>query len=166
LAKLRKGDDRAQKAFDRHRLDLQPLLSQARRFGISIDALTALARAREYRSLPVHPAQLYASLDGFLLAALLSMIFYRRKRHGVVFGWLLLLYPVCRIAEEIIRVDNPHDTVGLTISQFISVLILIGGVVWMVAVHRMPLRSPKAVPYVPPPLEPKPAKKPKSKKRR
>jgi len=166
LAKLHKRYEQAQKAFDRHKNDLQPLLSQARRFGISVDELTALARAPEYRSLPVHPAQLYASLDGLLLAAMLSAIFYRRKRHGVVFGWLLLLYPVCRIAEEIIRIDNPHDTAGLTISQFVSVLILLGGVVWMAAVYRMPLRSPKAVPYVPPPLEPKPAKKPKSKKRR
>jgi len=166
LAKLRKQRDQAQKAFDRHKREIQPLLTQAQRFGISIDKLIELARAPEYQSLPVHPAQLYASLDGLLLAALLSTIFYRRKRHGVVFGWLLLLYPLCRIVEEIIRIDNPHDTAGLTISQFVSLLILISGAVWMTAVYRMPIRSPKAVPYVPPHVETKPAKKHKSKKRR
>lgn len=120
----------------------------------------------ESKSLHVHPAQLYSSIDGFLLAILLSTMFYRRKRHGVVFGWLLLLYPLCRVVEEIIRIDNPHDTAGLTISQFVSLALLTCGVLWLVAMYRLPLRSPLAVPYVPPDLEPSPSKTARSAKRK
>jgi len=120
----------------------------------------------EYKSLRVHPAQLYSSMDGLLLAILLSTIFYRRKRHGVVFGWLLLLYPLCRVVEETIRIDNPHDTAGLTISQFVSLALLTCGVLWLVAIYRLPIRSPLAVPYVPPDLEPVPAKQARSAKRK
>ena len=121
---------------------------QARIFNLSPESLAAMTDSPSVRSLRVHPAQLYASLDGIVLAILLSVIFYRRKRHGVVFGWLLLLYPVCRIVEEIIRIDNPHDTAGLTISQFVSLMILTVGMIWMVAILRMPIRSPLAIPFV------------------
>jgi len=166
IAKLRQQFEQAQKAFRQQKLELQALFTQAQRFGMSVDELVELANSPNYRSLHVHPAQLYASLDGFTLAFLLSALFYRRKRHGIVLGWLLLLYPLCRIAEEIIRIDNPHDTAGLTISQFVSLLIFTGGAIWMFAIYRMPIRSPKAVPFVPPPMDDKLAKKPKSKKRR
>ncbi|MBP7937116.1 MAG: prolipoprotein diacylglyceryl transferase [Phycisphaerae bacterium] len=120
----------------------------------------------EHKSLRVHPVQLYSSMDGLLLAILLSTIFYRRKRHGVVFGWLLLLYPLCRVVEEIIRIDNPHDTAGLTISQFVSLALLTCGVLWLVAMYRLPIRSPLAVPYVPPDLEPSRSNKGRSAKRK
>ena len=128
--------------------------------------LEKLMRFPEFKSLRVHPAQLYSSMDGLLLAILLSTIFYRRKRHGVVFGWVLLLYPLCRVVEEIIRIDNPHDTAGLTISQFVSLALLTCGVLWLVAMYRLPIRSPLAVPYVPPDLEPVPAKQGRSAKRK
>jgi prolipoprotein diacylglyceryltransferase len=64
----------------------------------------------------------------------------------VVFGLLFLLYPIMRFMEEIIRSDNPHDTAGLTISQFISLVLFLIGVIWMFIVYRLPLRSPKAKP--------------------
>ncbi len=104
----------------------------------------------EHHSRLLHPAQLYSSLDGILLAILLNAYFYRRKRHGMVFALLLMLYPLTRIVEETIRIDNPHDTAGLTISQFVSLLLLALGVAMMILIRRGPLRSPRAVPYVSP----------------
>jgi len=142
----------------------QLLANQAGQFNRSPEELIKMAQRSEYRSLRLHPAQLYASLDGFILALLLSTIFYRRKRHGVVFGLLLLLYPLCRFCEEIIRIDNPHDTAGLTISQFVSLLIAVVGAAWLIAIYRMPIRSPLAVPFEPPP-EPEPPKKQKKNKK-
>jgi len=130
----------------RDRGSRQILAAQAARFHTTPEKIRALARRPEFRSLRRHPAQLYASVDGFVTAFLLSTVFYRRKRHGVVFGLLLLLYPVCRVIEEVIRIDNPHDVAGLTISQFVSLLVFLSGVIWLVAVYRMPLRSPYAVP--------------------
>jgi len=106
--------------------------------------------AGQHRTLPVHPAQLYALVNAFLLSLLLSELFYRRKRHGIVFGVMLLLYPITRVVLEIIRVDNPHDTAGLTISQAVSCGMVVLGAVFLIAVYRLPLRSVRAVPYAPP----------------
>jgi prolipoprotein diacylglyceryltransferase len=120
-------------------------------FHVTQSEIDALAASTSHVSHPVHPVQLYASIDGLLLAWLLNVYFYRRKRFGMVFGVLLLLYPFVRVVEEIIRIDNPHDTAGLTISQFISLVLVLLGVAWVYAIRRMPLRPPNMVPYVPPP---------------
>ena len=101
--------------------------------------------AAQCQSLPVHPTQLYASANAFLLYGLLAYVFYLRKRHGVVIGLLLLLYPISRVLLEMIRVDNPHDVAGLTISQFISVVMAIFAVAYLIILYKvMPQRSPYA----------------------
>ena len=165
LAKLNRQVDRAKKRLEASEQTIQPLQTQAQRFDINVGQLERMARATAYHSLPVHPAQLYASLDALVMALLLSAIFYRRKRHGVVTGIMFILYPLCRIVEEIIRIDNPHDAAGLTISQFVSVMGIAIGIAWLVAIYRMPLRSPRAVPFVWPP-EPAPVPKKHGKKSR
>ncbi len=99
--------------------------------------------AAECKSLPVHPTQLYASINGFILSGLLSAVFYVRRRHGVVIGLLILLYPVSRVLEELIRTDNPHDILGLTISQFVSVCMFLFGVAYLYVLYaKLPERSP------------------------
>jgi len=125
--------------------------AQANRFNMTPEQLRVLAARHEFRSMPVHPAQLYASINGFLLAILLNAVFYRRRQHGVVFGLMLLLYSVNRVIEEIIRSDNPHDVVGMTASQFVSLLLLVSGVLWLVAIYRMPRRAPCAAEPTPAP---------------
>lgn len=123
---------------------------QAVKFGLRMDDLVAMSKSPEQRSVSLHPVQLYSSIDAGLLALLLSTTFYRRKRHGVLVSMFLILYPIMRILEETIRIDNPHDTANLTISQFVSVVLLVIGVSYTwVLYRRLPLRSPKAVPYVP-----------------
>jgi phosphatidylglycerol:prolipoprotein diacylglycerol transferase len=102
--------------------------------------------AGSYRSLPVHPTQLYAAINGILISLALSSIFYRRKHHGVVIGWLFVLYGVARIVEEFIRVDNPLDSGGMTVSQFISVVMIVLGAAYLLVIRRyLPARSPLAV---------------------
>lgn len=97
------------------------------------------------RSLPVHPTQLYASIHAFALSGLLSAVFYRRKRHGVVFGLMFALYPIGRILLEFIRTDNPHDVGGLTISQFLSVSMVVVGFAYLFVLYKfLPERSPAA----------------------
>ncbi len=109
----------------------------------SVSELEGLAAAS--RSLPVHPTQLYASIHAFALSGLLSAIFYRRKRHGVVFGLMFALYPIGRILLEIVRTDNPHDVGGLTISQFISISMILVGFVYLFILYKfLPERSPAA----------------------
>ena len=96
--------------------------------------LRALAGAQ--RSLWVHPAQIYDAIALTLLFLLLSAIFYRRKRQGMVVAWALVLYPVNRILQEVIRDDNPHDVAGFTVSQVICVAILVAGVVLAVVFRK------------------------------
>lgn len=99
--------------------------------------------AAESHSLPVHPTQLYASINGFILSGLLSAVFYVRRRHGVVIGLLIVLYPISRVLEELIRTDNPHDVFGLTISQFVSLCMFLFGVAYLYVLYtKLPERSP------------------------
>jgi phosphatidylglycerol:prolipoprotein diacylglycerol transferase len=127
------------------------LLARAERFPSRVEpsrptSASEIERlAAQNRSLPVHPTQLYASTGALLLSGLLSAIYYRRKRHGVVIAALFMLYPVQRFFEEIIRVDNPLDSAGLTVSQFIGVAMFVVGATAMFCLYRyFPERSPLA----------------------
>ena len=73
------------------------------------------------RSLPVHPAQVYAILDGLFQLALLSWFFPRRRKDGQVMALLMLSYPITRFWIESLRDDDPAYALGLTLSQLISV---------------------------------------------
>lgn len=107
--------------------------------------------ASRHTSLPVHPTQLYSSVHALALSLFLSAVFYLRKRHGMAFGLMLVTYPIGRFLLEIIRNDNPHDAAGLTISQFVSIGVFLGGLIYLYVLYfRMPARSPLAVPWVPP----------------
>lgn len=111
----------------------------------SVSELEALAAA--HPSLPVHPAQLYAAIHAAILSSLLSAVFYTRKRHGLVFGLMLVLYPIGRFLLEVIRSDNPHDVAGLTVSQFTALSLGVVGLLYLWYVcFRLPERSPRAVP--------------------
>jgi phosphatidylglycerol:prolipoprotein diacylglycerol transferase len=103
-----------------------------------------------YPSLPVHPTQLYSTVSAILLSIFLGRIFHRRKRHGVVFAWMMVLYPISRFILESIRTDNPLDVFGLTASQALSVVIFILGCLYLLFLYRfLPERSPRAIPFVP-----------------
>lgn len=122
----------------------------------SMTELSALAS--NFPSLPVHPTQLYSAISALLLSCVLSGIFRVHQRHGVVFGAMLCLYPFSRVLEEIIRADNPHDTAGLTISQFVSIVIFLTGAAYLFVTYRLlPRLSPCAKEYIPPPEAPSPA---------
>lgn len=107
--------------------------------------------SRHYWSKPSHPAQLYASITGLILYWVLDTLFYYRKRHGVVLGWMLIFYSMARLFEEAIRQDNPLDAAGLSWSQFVSLVMILTGIAWLLWMRRLPLKSPLAVEFVPPP---------------
>lgn len=82
------------------------------------------------RSLPVHPTQVYASINAFLLCTLLWFYWPLRKRDGVVFASMLVLYSIARFLLEIIRRDE-SGLLGteLTISQWVSAFTVVIGLV-------------------------------------
>jgi phosphatidylglycerol:prolipoprotein diacylglycerol transferase len=83
------------------------------------------------QSLPVHPTQLYSALDALVILLLLSAYFPLRRRDGEVIGILMLAYPITRFAIEYLRNDEGVFFAGMTISQTISVaLLLAAGAYW------------------------------------
>jgi len=148
---LQKAAEAAKKAAENRAGELAALLT-AQRFPsrenpqrpTSVSELEALAATAH--SLPVHPTQIYSSINALLISGVLSAVFYVRKRHGIVIGILLMMYPIPRLLLEMIRADNPLDVGGLTISQFISLLMIAGGAAWLLVVYKyMPERSTRAV---------------------
>ena len=134
---------------------------QTRTFGVTPDQLLALTD--QHRSKPVHPAQLYATINALLLAWLLSRIYWIRRRHGVLVGIFLMVYPVSRFLLELIRQDNPLDSAGLTISQFLGLGLILVGAVFLWYNSRLPVKCPLAVPYEPPEADDPP---PRAKKKK
>jgi phosphatidylglycerol:prolipoprotein diacylglycerol transferase len=91
------------------------------------------------RSVPIHPTQLYAAIDAGLLALVLWFVFPYRWRDGEVFALLITLHPLSRIWIEMIRVDEPKHP--LTISQYISLAILVGAMALWIFIERRPKRT-------------------------
>lgn len=84
------------------------------------------------RSLATHPTQIYSAVDAFLLALFLWFYWFVRKGVGEVFGWMLLLHGISRFLLELIRRDELGVWgTSLTISQWISLGLLLIGLVWV-----------------------------------
>lgn len=146
---------KAQIAWTHLELGLGTVFGHFDKFGLGPEALSLMAADPVHGPRSVHPTQLYSAIGLFLLTWLTGVYFYRRQRHGTVMVVGMMVYAVFRFFEEIIRVDNPQDTFGLTVSQGVSIVFFAVGVALMVALQQMPLRSPR--PAVPPPRS-KPAK--------
>jgi phosphatidylglycerol:prolipoprotein diacylglycerol transferase len=78
------------------------------------------------RSRAVHPTQVYSAIDAALLGWLLWSYYPFRRRDGEVVALLLTIHPISRFLLEIIRVDEPPLLAGMSISQNISVVLLVG----------------------------------------
>lgn len=90
---------------------------------------------------PVHPTQLYSSATAFLLCLVLLGIGRVVKRDGLVFAFLLILYPINRFCLELIRVDEESFLgTGLTVSQCVSLGLLTVGFALFVWLKSTPPR--------------------------
>jgi phosphatidylglycerol---prolipoprotein diacylglyceryl transferase len=103
------------------------------------------------RSLPVHPAQIYASISAFLLCVWTCLIPNWLQRPGLVFGTGLVAYGILRIMEEIIRVDEAGQFgTSLSIAQWISLVGIMAGIV--LVIHSLRKRSAEPLRSSSPPL--------------
>jgi prolipoprotein diacylglyceryl transferase len=103
-------------------------------------------------SYPVHPTQLYESLTGLLLFALLMFIRHHRKFSGQVFlGWILG-YGILRPLIETVRDDEDRGVyaipllhLSLSTSQIIGIVSVLLGLVLLVYLVRRYARDPESL---------------------
>ena len=77
------------------------------------------------RSEPIHPTQLYSTIDALVLCLFLLAYDPFKHRDGELFALFLTLYPVNRFLMECIRTDEPGIWgTPLTGAQFLSLAIL------------------------------------------
>ena len=111
------------------------------------ETVTAPAAASG-RSLPVHPTQVYSTINAALTAWLLWSWFPHRRRDGEVALLMFTLYPISRFLLEIIRTDEAAIFgTGLSISQNVSLIVLaLATVGWGVLLRSPPERLEEAPP--------------------
>ena len=90
------------------------------------------------QSLPVHPTQLYESLAGLLLLAIVIAVRRRRAFAGQAFAAFVLGYAVLRAAIEVVRADLDRGGIGaLSTSQLIAMLTFVStAALWWAARSR------------------------------
>ena len=122
---------RAQYELARSGPELTLKMRDGSTFRWTVDSLPA-------RSRPVHPVQIYSSINAALLSLVLWAWYPFRRRDGQVLALLLTVYPVSRFLLEWIRMDEAAFFLNLTVSQTASVLILAVGLGIWVFVRRRP----------------------------
>lgn len=97
-------------------------------------------------SLPVHPTQIYAAINGIVLCLLLSAYYPHRRRDGEVVGLMMILYPITRFLLERLRNDENPLMSGMTIAQVCSLFLLAAGLFfWSYLQGRPAFRHADAV---------------------
>lgn len=80
-------------------------------------------------TMPLHPTQVYMSIDGFLLAIVTALYFLVRTRPGDVLALGCILCAITRILIEFLRNDEMGQLgTRFTISQYYSLGILAAGI--------------------------------------
>ncbi len=128
--------------------------------GGAVGGALAGALAAGWRMPAIHPSQVYSLVNALLLAVVLSVMFWRRRRNGQILLTFVVLYGVGRYLLEVIRADEPEiyflglptllrlvgareaaDALpGLTISQNIAIVMVVGGglALWALLRSRRP----------------------------
>lgn len=88
-------------------------------------------------TMPLHPTQIYSSIDGFMLGTILWNLYPLRTRNGQLLGMACVMYACTRFLVEILRNDTEKYNfwgIALTISQWYSIGLFVTGaslLVWL-----------------------------------
>jgi phosphatidylglycerol:prolipoprotein diacylglycerol transferase len=80
------------------------------------------------RSMPLHPTQVYETISMLLLAFLLWSYYPLKRRDGSVMVLFMLGYAVHRFLDEMLRTDTKRIAFGLTLSENISIVLFLAGI--------------------------------------
>lgn len=98
-----------------------------------------LLSASALTSLPVHPTQIYESLAGLCLFALVMRVRHVRRSPGEAFAAFGAGYAVVRYGIEMLRADQQRGSLGIfTTSQLIAI---VTGIAALALLTRLSLRS-------------------------
>ncbi|MCA9069657.1 MAG: prolipoprotein diacylglyceryl transferase, partial [Planctomycetaceae bacterium] len=90
-------------------------------------------------SMALHPSQIYSSINALVLAFLTATYFRYRNRDGAVLALGMLTYPITRFTIEYLRGDEMGQFgTSLTISQWVSLGIFLGGWIYLFWLSRRP----------------------------
>ena len=84
---------------------------------------------------PIHPTQLYSLISALLLCTLLTFMFRFYKFPGQIIAAMMILYGIARFSIEMLRTE-PLEFTGLTISQNVSLALIITGITLIVIFRR------------------------------
>jgi phosphatidylglycerol:prolipoprotein diacylglycerol transferase len=94
-------------------------------------------------SLPVHPTQLYESLNGLILLGLVFLVRRYRRFSGEMFVAFTMGYAILRYFVEILRADEQRGNIGpLSTSQFIGVTTFLAGAALLVYLYSRYRKDP------------------------
>jgi len=90
------------------------------------------------RSLPVHPTQLYSTIDALLICLVLLVYDRFRRRDGELFALMMTIAPVTRFLIECLRSDEAERFgTPMSISQIVSLLLLVcAAALWFYVLRR------------------------------
>jgi phosphatidylglycerol:prolipoprotein diacylglycerol transferase len=93
-------------------------------------AAVALAQQLGRDTVALHPAQVYSSLKGLVIFAILMLLQPKLVKRGSTFGLLLVLYGIGRFVIDFVRIyeDNARILLGLSFNQVISVVLVAIGI--------------------------------------
>lgn len=127
---------------------LDQMKNQLMDMGVSLDGLghqmsTLINTHYPFSELPfaVHPSQLYATASGLLIFGLLLSLTRYRKFDGQIGLLFALLYSVNRFLLEMTRSDV-NANLGLTISQWISVVMFTTALAMYAVISRKKVLTP------------------------
>jgi len=98
---------------------------------------TGLIEATQELSLPVHPTQLYSSLNGLLLFLVIYYWARHKRFDGELFWGFSLLYSITRFIIEFFRGDQVRtEVLSLTIPQLVSITLATLAIVFLTRGYR------------------------------
>lgn len=82
----------------------------------------------------IHPTQIYSSIYGLVIFAVLILLDRKRHFDGFLFSWLCILYGIARFVVDYFRFYEDSAMVGggLTNNQVISIVLILFGAVFLV----------------------------------
>ena len=79
-------------------------------------------------SLPVHPTQLYSVVGLLIVFAIMRYAYKHRRNTGQIVLLYFLLYGIMRFTIEFFRGDSARSVFGMTVSQTISLVLILGSI--------------------------------------